>query len=454
MINRKKVRIGRRGFVKTLGSASVALGLGPLTVAGYNRASAHTKRSPEEVESGSNLSSRIGPEWLDPDYRIIDQLPPDRANGYFMAPSLVKMPSGTLVAAASWGTHYPDGEKGLQMLFFYRSTDNGATWEKVSRLPYDSCEPHLYVHEGRLYLIITPQHSNHKLERSYFPRDDKWGMWTCASDDEGATWTPVRRVIEGDAGYPRHAAGGQVAKLEHNGKLYLTVSHRFQKLAAASCDLEQGILNPDAWRISEMVELPNPPELFYKPRDYGSRLIVFEGNVVKVAGRLLVHARAIINRGATANMGAIFEIFDKGDSEAPRLEFLHFYPIPGGQMKYYILYDEPSQLYWMASTPATNSMFLKEDGPWEEADRRYQERRGMMLWYSVDSLNWIPAGWIAFAQGWNQSFHYPVMVIDGNDIVLVSRTARHSGNRHDVDLITFHHIREFRNLAMNLTPIP
>lgn len=80
------------------------------------------------------------------------------------------------------------------------------------------------------------------------------------------------------------------------------------------------------------------------------------------------------------------------------------------------------------------------------------DRRLLMLWYSVDSLNWIPAGWIARARNWTESFHYPVMCIEGDDLLLISRTAKDSGNQHDVDTTTFHRIRNFRSYAIDLLP--
>ncbi|WP_410971934.1 hypothetical protein, partial [Salmonella sp. SAL4445] len=76
-----------------------------------------------------------------------------------------------------------------------------------------------------------------------------------------------------------------------------------------------------------------------------------------VRGRLLVIARAVINRYGTPNMGAIFEIHDDGDLPL-RLEFLQLYPIPGGQCKFYIKYDAPSKLYWMTSNLPSNSQDL------------------------------------------------------------------------------------------------
>ena len=71
-----------------------------------------------------------------------------------------------------------------------------------------------------------------------------------------------------------------------------------------------------------------------------------------------------------------------------------------------------------------------------------------MLSYSLDALNWIPAGCIAKADKSSQSFMYPVLAIDGDDLVVLARTARDSKDYHDADLATFHRVREFRSLAM------
>ena len=461
-LNKESENFGRRGFMKTIGSATLGLELNSFAFAAEKnvgvQAGGRLAQESNGIEQSANMSAQRGPAWLTPDYNIIAQLPPGQAGGYFMAPTLAKMPSGTLVAAFPWGTTYDDGGRSLRVLRFSNSTDKGATWKAVAELPYDSCEPNLYVHEGRLYLIITPNQNNTKLERSYFIRDGKWGIWACVSDNEGVTWSPIQRVLQGeltsDQQTPCHSTGGHTAMVILNGRLYLTVSDDFRELAAVSCQLDRGILDPDAWRISKMVKIPNPEVLFYKPNNFGSGMTLLEGNVVKVSGRLLVIARAVINRGGTANIGAVFEILDNGEKEPLQLQFLHFYPIPGGQMKFYILYDEPSQLYWMASSPACNSNFLIENGVWERIPKSGPgERRSLMLWYSVDSLNWFPAGWIAFAQGWRQSFHYPVMLVDGNDLAIIARTARASGNSHNVDTITFHRIMNFRDLAMDLTPI-
>ena len=71
--------------------------------------------------------------------------------------------------------------------------------------------------------------------------------------------------------------------------------------------------------------------------------------------------------------------------------------------------------------------------------------------HSIDCLNWFPAGCVArWRSSVHRSFMYPSAVIDGVDLVVVSRTSRDSGNQHDADLCTVHRVRDFRNLAMDL----
>src|SRR6185503_7347574 len=133
--------------------------------------------------------------------------------------------------------------RGLRLFRFYRSTDGGVNWKQICELPHDSCEPNLLVHQGKLYLLVTPNGNNAKPQRSNFPRDGKWGLWASMSDDEGVTWSPIRRVIEGPAppGGPEtvHNTGGQTAAAIRDGKLYLSVSPQFEKMGVASCSLDQ-----------------------------------------------------------------------------------------------------------------------------------------------------------------------------------------------------------------------
>ena len=50
----------------------------------------------------------------------------------------------------------------------------------------------------------------------------------------------------------------------------------------------------------------------------------------------------------------------------------------------------------------------------------------------------------------HRSFMYPSAAIDGDDLVILSRTSRNAENQHDADLCTIHRVPNFRSLAMDL----
>jgi hypothetical protein len=72
----------------------------------------------------------------------------------------------------------------------------------------------------------------------------------------------------------------------------------------------------------------------------------------------------------------------------------------------------------------------------------------------VDALNWFQAGCVAHAAKASQSFMYARPVIDGDDLAIISRSSIQAPSQHDADHATFHRVRDFRSLAMNLVPEP
>jgi hypothetical protein len=320
-----------------------------------------------------------------------------------------------------------------------KSSDKGRTWEKVCILPYAEATP--IVFEGDIYLFT--QHYQH--EGVYFTR----------SSDGGKTWGEIVLVIN------RKLWNCQTNMVIQNHKLYWCMDEGHNKLSAISCDLHRGIMNPSAWRVSESITVPHiPKELIYGigKKDWLSKwpggFALLEANVVEVQGRIMALARVVIDEYATANLCAVFNIEDNGNEL--KINFQQYYALPGGQCKFNIIKDEQSGLFWMASNLPTNSLNLID---YSEKLKKTEfmggpgnERRILSLWYSLDALNWIPAGIIAKANSFLQSFMYPAMTIDGDNLILLSRTCINSDNQHDADYSTFHTITNFRDLALNLDP--
>ena len=90
------------------------------------------------------------------------------------------------------------------------------------------------------------------------------------------------------------------------------------------------------------------------------------------------------------------------------------------------------------------------------SEKRYpglvgNDRRFQMMMYSVDALNWFQAGCVARAES-SQSFMYGTPVIHGDDMLSISRTSINADDQHDADHATFHRVKNFRSLALNLRP--
>ncbi len=359
------------------------------------------------------------------DYRLVDQIPEGGKTGhpFFVSNGFARMPSGSLIAASPLLlASFPNDIRTVsgREIRVYRSGDRGESWGQVSCLPLEHpAEVTLFVHEGRLYLFKIP-----------IFLVGPGIVLGCVSEDEGRSWSEWIRVIEGPMAW---LTSHQLATVVQDGRLYWIASERMVDLVALCCELRLGLLNPAAWRVSAPSVMPIPPELCAGTVPVNPKMRCLEGNVLRVDGTLRVLARAHVP--GTPGMAAVFDLQD--DGKDLRLSFRQFHPLPGGQCKFYIVQDESTGLFWMASNlPAE--------------PRKGNDRRHLLLWYGCDGLNWFPAGWIAKAKKVSQSFMYPSLIIAGDDLMVLSRTALESGHFHDADALTFHVVRNFRSLDRNV----
>jgi hypothetical protein len=344
----------------------------------------------------------------------------------------------------NWAPRVRKGEK----LVVLKSYDKGNSWKEIAVLPYSDATP--FVYDNKLYMFC--QKYQHE------------GLYFTVSNDGGSKWEDAVKVLDRPLW---NVQNGTVIK---NGKLYwafdeaLGNGQKYKKLTVAVCDLSRGIMNPGAWRATESIGVPRiPDEIVSGVENIGwtdnwlggeDRFGLLEPNVVEAGGRLYVIARMVIDEYATANMCAVFELYDEKNIFC--LKFRQYYSLPGGQCKFNIIKDDVGGMFWMASNLATNAQNLidykKIIDSTEFMGGPGNERRLLTLWYSLDALHWIPAGIIAMAKYITQSFMYPSICIDGDDIVLLSRSSIDSSVQHDADADTFHRIKNFRDLALDLTP--
>jgi hypothetical protein len=125
-----------------------------------------------------------------------------------------------------------------------------------------------------------------------------------------------------------------------------------------------------------------------------------------------------------------------------------YVPCPGGQMRFHILYDEETRRYWLLSSLPTDSMTRPDRLPSVRYGLPNNERRILALYYSHNCMDWCMAGIVARGESPKQARHYASMCIDGDDLHVLSRSGdRHAHSAHDGNLITFHTVRNFRELV-------
>ena len=315
----------------------------------------------------------------------------------------------------------------------------------MAALPFEEGTP--FVLDGQMLMFV--QETSHK------------DFQIVSSDDGGSNWSPPQTVVEGPIW------NTSTAMVVHPDTLYSAMDYDWpgdnhKGKVMVRLDRSKSPLDPDAWSMSNIVHRPELPSSLtrnlFPPGESPqlssnavSRFTWSEPNTVEVGGRIRVFTRCTIDDFATAHIAGVLDY----DPQANRLSFTQFTSWPGAQVKFYVLHDRPQGMYWMLGNLVTNSQDLLGWGERMRETAYYggpgNERRWLFLHYSIDCLNWFPAGCVARWPGHvHRSFMYPSAVIDGDDLVVMSRTSRDAPNQHDADLCTVHRIRDFRGLAMDL----
>ncbi len=95
--------------------------------------------------------------------------------------------------------------------------------------------------------------------------------------------------------------------------------------------------------------------------------------------------------------------------------------------------------------PGTYSL----DGPKSDfGDYKAGNQIRVLLSYSPDLLRWTFAGLVAVGPTDHSARHYATMVLDGDDLLIVSRSGDEKARTaHDGNIVTFHRVKDFRKLV-------
>ncbi len=359
------------------------------------------------------------------------------------------LPSGDiLVAAPCWNE-----DSSAVRTFVAKSTDGGKTFSTIATLPYSDATP--FVQNGVLYMFVQPK---------------QWQDFSIIkSVDEGLTWSSPSLIFQG-VYWNCHT--GMVAQ---NGRLYWAMQTVVAdwgqcSLAVVSGDLSADLSLPSSWRTLERSRASRDTEQSRRERRTSRKRALVgihgrerqqrrcmaraqRGERRRQPSRDASHGARRIRNGRRGNRVRLRRRSERRHDDLHAILSM----ARRTKTKCFVLYDATSRLFWMLSNAPADSQGRIFDWQSVQASGHFlngpgNDRRFLMLWYGVDAINWFPAGCVAQAAKLSQSFMYPVGAIDGDDLVLISRTSINGDSQHDADCVTFHRVAQFRSLAMNLFP--
>jgi len=402
---------------------------------------------------------------------------PDPRSVYTYSPGLARCASGRLVATLDLGgpgVGKLPGRKAKRGNRFWQgklftSDDRGKTWTNRMDFPFLHARP--FVAGRSLYVL---GHAN--------------DLMVMRSDDWGETWSEPVRLTEGEHWHQApcnvHYAKGNVY-LVMEKRVYSDVRGWYvSEMAPVLMRAKVGadLTRRESWTFgSELVFRDAVPTgaldyfgvPFFKTHPKKGAVIApgrhcapigwLEANVVQFVdpdhywydprGRTF-HLWMRAHTGWTG-VAAIAKVVENDDGsmttmleKAPSGKKVVYVPCPGGQMKFHILYDEVTKLYWLLSSQATDSMTRAERLPPERYNLPNNERHRLQLHFSRNCIDWCFAGIVAIGPSPKQSRHYASMAIDGDELHILSRSGdRRARNAHDGNFISFHTVKDFRKLV-------
>lgn len=393
---------------------------------------------------------------------------------YCYSPGLARLDSGRLVATLDLGGK---GVKkhGIQKRGrILTSDDHGKTWTLRGEFGFVHARP--FVAGKSVYVLGQASDLN-----------------VVRSDDGGLTWSGESKLTTGQF-WHQSACNVHYA----NGCVYLVMERRVLNRikgwavgelapvlmrAKVTDDLTQKASWTFASELTFQEALPagkdGEPDLdffgvpFYKsnypvgfraaPRRFSAPIGWLETNVVQFtdpghiwndpSGKTF-HLWARSHTGGTG-YAAVAKVTENADGSmttslehVPSGKTALFLPCPGGQMRFHVLYDEKTRLYWLLSSQATDSMTRAEALPADRFSLPNNERHRLQLHFSKNMVDWCFAGMVAIGKSGNGARHYASMVVDGDDLHVLSRSGdERAHSAHDGNVITFHTVRNFRDLV-------
>lgn len=412
---------------------------------------------------------------------------PDPKQLFCYSPGILRLPSGRLVATIDLGgpaaAALPEpvwrraqtGQAWQGRVL--TSDDGGATWQHRTSFPFMHARPfaagdRLYVlgHAGDLTIISSTDGGDSWSAPSQLSTGQHWHQAPCnAHHANGCVYLVMeRRTAFGIKTWPV----AELAPVLMRGRIDADLTRRDAWTFASELGFRNVLADAGPGPSLDFFGVPffaapYPGGSDPAPGRHAAPIGWLEGNVVQFtdpnhlwhdpAGKTF-HLWLRANTGGTG-YAAIAKVVEQGDKpgtgamttlleKVPSGTTMLFVPCPGGQMKFHVLYDDPTRLYWLLSTQATDSMTRPDRLPANRYNLPNNERRRLQLHFSKNMVDWCFAGLVAAGPVEQASRHYASMAVDGDDLVILSRSGdERAKSSHDGNLITLHRVRDFRALA-------
>ena len=312
---------------------------------------------------------------------------------YLGSPSLLRMPDNTLLASMDYF-----GKAGQNLTQIFRSEDDGATWRWLTDL-FPCFWGKLFLHRGRLHMLgMSTEYGD---------------LLLGASADGGATWgTPTvlaRGAGRTGPGFHRAPTNPNI----HGGRLWFAAefgawSLGYHASLTLSADENADLLDPSSWTLSPPVRVENH---------------IIEGNLV------ITPDGGLVNILRHARHRAVMLRVDCKNPAAPQ-RFAQMIDFPPGDVKFELLRRE-GIYYAVGNRP-----------PDPGAEVESTPRNVLALYRSTDLLRWEHVRDLinhAEMDSRKVGFQYPSCLLEGNEVLILSRTAWNGAhNRHDSNRMTLH----------------
>ena len=408
---------------------------------------------------------------------------PDPGRIHCYSPGICRLPSGRLVATFDLGgagagelpgAKWPRGEMGWAWQGkIYSSDDAGRSWTHRADFPFMHARP--FVSGDRVYVL-----------------GQAGDLTILRSDDRGETWTAPATLSKGQCWHQapsnvHYANGcvylamerrtrfqvqgwyvGDMAPVLMRARLDDDLTRRENWTFASELSFYDGVdeaalngfgvpfyaadpvhgvvvapsrhCNPMGWLETNVVQFTDPAHLWHDPA--GKTFHLWMRAHTGSTGYACI--AKVVELGDEPGTGAMTTLLEK----APSGKTLLYIPCPGGQMKFHVLHDEATKLFWLLSTQATDSMIRPDRMPADRFNLPNNERRRMQLHFSKNMVDWCFAGLVAAGGVEKASRHYASMAMNGADLLVLSRSGdERAKTPHDGNLITFHTVRNFRSLV-------